>query len=68
MTVHKPMTVSPLRSAMNQLEFLAITFNLLKAREKSYVQVPIGCVWLLIGLKSGARFLSESLSVAIAIK
>ena len=51
---------------MNQSEFLAITSNLLKAREKSRLQATIGFRWLLIRLKTGARFLSESLSVAIA--
>ena len=41
------------RSAKNQSEFLplAITFNLLKAREKWLVLDPIGFVGLLIGLK-----------------
>ena len=52
---------------MNQSDFLSITFNLLKGREKSHVQDPISFVWLLIGLKFGARFLSKSLSLAIAI-
>jgi len=36
-------------------------------REKNHIQNPIGFVWLLIGLKSGARFLNQSLSGAIAM-
>ena len=52
---------------MNQSEFLAITSNLLKAREKSRLQDTIGFPWRLIRLKTGARFLSQSLNVAIAI-
>ena len=43
---------------MNQSEFLAITSNLLKAREKSRVQDTRDTPWLLIRLKTGARFLS----------
>mgnify|MGYP007094284305 FL=1 len=38
---------------MNQSEFLAITCNLVKAREKSRVQGTISLP--LIGLKTGAR-------------
>ena len=52
---------------MNQSELLAITSNLLKAQEKSHVQDTIGFPWLLVRLKAGARFLSQSLSVTIAI-
>ena len=44
---------------MNQSEFIAITYNLLKAQGKSSVQVAIGLVLLLIGWKSGARFLAN---------
>ena len=43
---------------MNQSEFLEITWNLLKLREKSRVQGAIGSGW-----KTGARFLSQSLKV-----
>ena len=51
---------------MNRSEFLAVIISLLKAREKSHIQNPIGFVWLLIGLKSGARFLwSNNLSTVI---
>ena len=52
---------------MNQSEFLAITSNLLKAAKKSRLQDAIGFPFLLIRLKTGARFLGQSLSVAIAI-
>ena len=54
---------------MNQSQFLVITCNLLKAREKSREQPAIGfgfaSYWL--KKKNGARFLSQSLSVAIAM-
>ena len=43
---------------MSQSEFLAITSNSLKAREKSRVQDTIGFPWLVIRLKTGARFSS----------
>ena len=52
-------------SAMNQSEFLAITCNLLKAREKSRVRGVIGFGFASHWLKTGARFLSQSLSVTI---
>ena len=54
---------------MNQSQFPAITFNSLKAREKSRVRVRLVLVLvlLLIGQKTGASLLSQSLSVAIAI-
>jgi len=52
---------------MKQSEFLVITCSFLKAREKSRVQCAIlfdfACHWL----KSGARFFSQSVSVAIAL-
>jgi len=46
---------------MNQSQFLAITCDSLKAREKSRVQGAVGL------LQTGASLLSQSLSVAIAI-
>ena len=47
---------------MNQSEFLAITFILLKAREKSRVQGAIGFSFPSHWLKSsGARFFRQSL-------
>ena len=52
---------------MNQSELLAITCNLLKAREKLLVQDAIGFGVAFHWLKTGARFFSQSLSVAIAI-
>ena len=53
-------------SAMNQSEFIAVTRNLLKAKEKSRV-CKVRLVLLLIGCETGARFLSQSLSVATTI-
>ena len=50
---------------MNQSQFLAIICNSLEAREKSRVNVAIGLI--LIGWKTGASLLSQSLNVAIAI-
>lgn len=49
---------------INQLEFLAITRTLLEAREKSRVQrsISFSSHWF----KSGARFCTQSLRVAIA--
>ena len=44
---------------MSQSEFLAITSNLFKARDKSRVQDAIGFPWLIIRLKTGARSLSQ---------
>ena len=75
MTVEKPKPKQLLRpittgadSAINQSEFLAITYNSLKAQEKSRVHGAIGfgfaSHWL---KKTGARLLSQSLSVVIAI-
>ena len=46
---------------MSQSEFPVITFNLLKAREKSPKQVAIGSVF------AGAKSLSHSLRAAISI-
>ena len=65
MTVEKSITTGE-NGAMNQSEFLAITLNSLEAWEKSRVQDAIGFAshWF---KKTGARFLSQSLSVAIAI-
>ena len=51
---------------MNQSEFRAITCNLFKAWEKSRVQAAIGFCFASHWLKAGARFLSQSLRVAIA--
>ena len=74
MTVEKPKPKELLRpittgadSVMNQSEFLAITYNSLKAREKSRVHGAIGFGFASRWLKKWRRFLSQSLSVAIAI-
>jgi len=74
MTVEKPKpkqlirpTTTGTNSAMNQSRFLAITCNSLEAREKSRVHGAIGFGLILIGWKTGATLLSQSLSVAIAI-
>ena len=73
MTVEKPKVITPTNhnrtnSAMNQSQFLAITFNSPEAREKSRVHVAIGFQVLhLIGWETGVSLLSQSLSVAIAI-
>ena len=74
MTVEKPKPKQLLRpitteadSAMNQSQFLAITCNLLEARENHAYMVRLGLVLRLIGWKTGASLLSQSLSVAIAI-
>ena len=57
MTVEKPkLLLRPItrgaNSAMNQSEFLAITCNLLKAREKSHVQSAIGFGFVSTWLKN----------------
>ena len=52
---------------MNQREFLAITCNFLKAREKSREQGAIGFGLAPHWLKTGAKFFSQSPSV-IAFK
>ena len=52
---------------MNQSEFLAIMCNFLKARENWRAQGAIGFGFLIFGWKTGARFVSQSVSVAIAI-
>ena len=74
MTAEKPIPKLLLRpittganSALNQSELLAITFNLLKAREESRVEDAIGFGFAAHWLKTGGRFLSKLLSVAIAI-
>ena len=74
MTVEKPKPKQLLRpittgadSAMSQSQFLAITCNSLKAREKSRVQGAIAFGFASHWLKNGASLLSQSLSVAIAI-
>ena len=74
MTVENPISKEVLRgittwanSAMNQSKPLAITCHFHKAREEARVQGAISFVLLLIGWKIGARFLSQSSSVAIAI-
>ena len=73
MTVEKPkQLLRPIttgtNSGMNQSQFLAITCNLLKAREQSRVHGAIG-FWFCCSLaeKAGASLLSQSLRVAIAI-
>ena len=48
---------------MNQSEFLAITYNVLKEREIWGLQAAIGFGF--IRYKTGVRFLSQSLRVAI---
>ena len=74
MTVEKPKPKQLLRpittgadSTTNQSQFLEITCNTLKAREKSRVHGAIALVLLLIGWKTGASLLNQLLSVAIAI-
>ena len=74
MTVEKPKPkqllqpiTTGLDSAMNQSQFLAITCNSLKAREKSRVHGAIGFGFAAHWLKTDASLLSQSLSVAIAI-
>ena len=52
---------------MNQSQFLAITRNSIKAREKSRVQGAIGFGFASHWLKTGASLLSQSLSGAIAV-
>ena len=71
MTVEKPNPKQLLRpittgagSAMNQSQFLANTCNSLKARENHAYRVLI---LLLVGGKTGATLLSQSLSEVIAI-
>ena len=54
-------------SEMNKSEFLAITWNLLKAREKSRDQSAIGIGSASHWLKNCARLLSQSLSEAVVI-
>ena len=75
MTVEKPKPKQLLQpittgadSAMNQSQFLAITCNSLKAREKSRVPgaIAFGFASHWFG-KTGASLLSQSQSVAIAI-
>ena len=62
----RPITTRTNR-AVNQSQFLAITGNTLEARKKSRVRGRLVLVLLLIGWKTGASLLSQSLSVAIAI-
>jgi len=73
MTVEKPKPKQLLRpittganSATSQSQFLAITYNLLKAREKSPVHGAIGFGYA-SHRQTGASLLSQSLSAAIAI-
>ena len=54
-------------SAMNQSQFLAITCDSLKAREKSRAHGAIGFGFASHLLKNCVSLLSQSLSVAIAI-
>ena len=72
MTVEKPKPKQLLRpittgadSTINQSQFPAITCNSFKARERSRVHGAIGFVSH--SLKNWREFLSQSLSVAIAI-
>ena len=74
MTVEKPNPKQLLRpittgagSAMNQSQFLAISCNSLKARENHAYMVRMVLILLLVGGKTGATLLSQSLSEAIAI-
>ena len=74
MTVEKPKPKQLLRpiivganSATYQSQLLAITCNSPEEREKSRYKVALVLVLLLIGWKTGASLLSQSLSVAIAI-
>ena len=53
--------------AMNQSWFLATTCSFLKAGKNRAYKVGFDLVLLLIGWKTGARFVSQSLSVAITI-
>ena len=52
---------------MNQSKFVAIPYNLLKAREKSRVQVAIGFGFFSHWLIIWREILNQSLSVTIAI-
>ena len=74
MTVEKPKPKQLLRpittgagSAMNQSQFVAITWNSLEARENHAYVVGLVLGLFLIDWKTGASLLSQSLSVAIAI-
>ena len=74
MTVEKPTPKQLIRpittgatSAMNQSEFLAITCNLLKAREKSRLQAAIGFCFDSHWLKNWRNTFKQSIGVAIAI-
>lgn len=51
---------------MSQSKFIAITYNLLKARETSQVQGAIGFGFASHWLKNSETFLSQSQRVAIA--
>ena len=62
----RPITAGPNR-AMNQSEFLAITYDSVEAREKTRVHGVIGFGFASHWLKTGATLLSQSLGVAIAI-
>ena len=53
---------------MNQSEFLRVTCNLLKAREKSRVKGATAFGFASHWLKKWREILSQSLSVAIAMK
>ena len=74
MTVEKPKPKQLLRpittrarSTMNQSQFLAITCNLLKAREISRVDGAIGFGFASHWLKNWHESFNQSLSIAIAI-
>ena len=73
MTVEKPKPKQLLQpittgagNAMNQSQFLAITCNSLEVRENHAYMVRLVFVLILIGWKTGASLLSQSLSVAIS--
>ena len=52
---------------MNQSEFLTITFNLLKGREKLRLQAAIAFGFAPHWLKNWREILSQSIGVSIAI-
>ena len=74
MTVEKPKPKQLLRpittgagSAMNQSQFLAITCNSLERGKNHAYMVRVVLVLILIGLKTDASLLGQSLSLTIAI-
>jgi len=73
MTVEKPKPkqlpwpITTANSAINQSQFLAITFNLLKVREKWHVHGAIDFGFASHWLKNYHKSFSQSLRVAITI-